>query len=374
MNNVLIKNITDGMDRFSKRIETNKALYVQLLKLADKDTSKEKIFRIIDPKLFYTVLSQFGAVLENSKAKYDLMSIYDIGLHKETGALIISNKGATLFSLSPRTNTPYLTRHIGLCVYVPNLGLEFVNVGLVGNVYDGQVVFRSESACTPSFLFGSQRCNCAYQWESIRELAANFNKITPPKSKSGSDFEKWVQNQSFCSDGKHFFKQNGKVGFILMHLDTQNGMGSGFSKDEFSFDLYSRASMRHRGEYSSEQIHKTTMLGGFEAIGLKPDPRRENDNAGYKLAFVVLDYLKTSKDLVFLTNNPLKMEHLKSNGYTLARIKTVGAVTLAGSQEAEQRGTEFDHLDINGGCITFKEEFNRLKSEIKRVISKDKKR
>ena len=144
--------------------------YLQLLDLAEKDESKSKIFRIKEPELFYKVISLFGPALDNKNAGYDLSTIYEAGIHKETGALFISNKGATLYSLSPRTQTPHLIRHLGLSVYFPGLGIEFVNVGLMGDVYTSKVVLRSESACTPSFLFGSQRCNCSYQWDSIREV------------------------------------------------------------------------------------------------------------------------------------------------------------------------------------------------------------
>jgi hypothetical protein len=368
MTHKAIDKIIAGMNKFSNRIKIQKEIYKEVIYLSEKDKSENKIFQITEPAIFKKIINNFGATLDGGKEKFPLDTIYNIGIHKETGALIISNKGATLFSLSPKTNTPHLVRHIGFCVYFPSLGIEFVNVGIVGNVYDGKVIFRSESACTPSFLFNSQRCNCHYQWESIRELAANFNEIIPPKSKDGFEFEQWVQNQYISKEGKHLFKSNGKIGFILMHLDTQNGMGSGYSKDEFSFDLYSRASMRHRGEYTSEQVHKTTMLGGFEAIGINPDPRHEDGNSGYKLAFIILDYLNTSKEIIFLTNNPLKLQHLKNNGYKLTRIKTVGAVNLAGASEAEQRGVEFKHLDIDGTCISFNDEYERVKSEITHII------
>lgn len=354
----------EGMNMFSKRIEKEKQLYVKLLDLVEKDTTANKVYRITNAELFEEVISTFGAALTNKKSKYDLKTIYEIGIHKETGALIISNKGASLYALAPKTNKPYLIKHIGLCVYFPGLGIEFVNVGLVGDVYNEQIVLRSESACTPSFIYGSQRCNCNHQWESIRELAAHYNEITPPIAKNGEEFENWVQGQITYENGKHIFKNKGKKSFILMHLDTQNGMGSGFTEGEFAFDLFTRASIRHRGEYTAEQTHNTSMLGGFEAIGLESDPRQKHNNAGYKLTFVILDYLEVGKDIAFLTNNPLKMEQLENNGYKLTRIKTVGAVNLAGSQEAEQRGSEFHHLDINGDCISFEEELNRLKSEL----------
>lgn len=357
-----------GMDCFSKRIEEKKKLYTKLLELASKDKSKDNVFRVTEKPLFNQVINTFGAALDNEKANADLSLIYEAGVHKKSGALIISNKGATLYSLSPRTRTPCITRHIGFCIYMPGLGIEFVNVGLVGDVYTGKSVLRTESACTPSFVFGSQRCNCAHQWDSIRELAAHFNKITPPKLESGREFELWVQKQFEHKGTKHFAKNKGH-GFILMHLDTQNGMGSGYTKNEFAFDLFTRASMRHRGEYSSEQITQTTMWGGFGAIGITPDPRREHECAGYKITPIVLDYLDVSKEIVSLTNNPLKMKQLTDHGYRLTRIKSVGEVNLAGAQEAEQRGTEFHHHDINGECISFQEEFDRLRQEIEQALT-----
>lgn len=253
-----INKINNGIEEFNKRTHKQKEIFTKIANLASKDKSKSTVFFINEPNLFKEVIENFGPILDSNKAKSDLKDIYEIGLHKETGALIISNKGATLYCLSPKTETPYLAKHIGFCVYMPGIGIEFVNVGLVGNVYSGKVVLRSESACTPSFLFGSQRCNCAHQWNSINELAAYFHKINPPKVKSGKEFEAWVQKQSTYSNGKHLFVKNKNPGFILMHLDTQNGMGSGYTKNEFSYDLFSRASMRHRGEYSAEQIQNNS--------------------------------------------------------------------------------------------------------------------
>jgi len=361
-----VSKINSGIEAFNNRTQKQKEIFAKLINLASKDKSNSSVFPIHEPNLFKEVIENFGPVLDSKKAKSNLSRIYEIGLHKETSALVISNKGATLYCLSPKTETPYLTKHIGFCVYMPGLGIEFVNVGLVGNVYSGKVVLRSESACTPSFLFGSQRCNCAHQWDSINELAAYFHKITPPKVKNGTEFEAWVQKQSTYSNGKHLFVNDKNPGFILMHLDTQNGMGSGYTQNEFSYDLYSKASIRHRGEYSAEQIDKASMLGGFEAIGLTPDPRREENFLGYKLTFVILDFLKTSKDIIFLTNNPLKMKHLENNGYNLTRLKSLGMINLAGAQEAMERHEDFHHIDISGKCVSFKKELNRLKKEIKK--------
>jgi GTP cyclohydrolase II. len=358
--------IEKGMNNYIDRINRIKDIYSKAQTEAKR--SKGNIYMIEDTKLFNEVIFNLGPVLDQNKAEGDLQKIYDIGFHKKSGALIISNKGATIYSLSEITEIPHLIRHIGFYIYMPGLGIEFVNVGLVGNVYDGKVVYRTESACTPSFMFGSQRCNCHYQWKNIRELAATFNEIKTPKIDNGREFELWVQSQSKIDNGKHLFKENGRVGFILMHMDNQNGMGSGYTKDEFVFDLYERASIRHRGEYTSEQTYNETMAGGFETIGIEPDPRGIDGNFGYKVPSIILDYLGVSKDLIFLTNNPFKIKSAEDAGYKITRVKSIGAVNMAGSVEAEQRGTEFEHFDINGSLVTFKEDVNRIKMEISEII------
>lgn len=353
------------IDTFAGRMKKQKAIYTKVYRAAKE--SGQPVYRVISKELFDDVVSSFGPCLDPEKAPYDLRTLYDVGLHVKSGALIVSNKGATLYSLSPKTNSPYIVRHIGLSVYTPGIGLEFVNVGLVGNVYKGKAVLRSESACTPSFLFGSQRCNCAHQWDSVHELAAHFNPAHAPTANSGAMFESWVQTQGYEKDGKHHLNSTG-VPFIMMHVDTQNGMGSGYTEGEFSFDLYTRSSLRHRGEYSAEQIHKTTMAGGFSAIGIVPDPRKEGNEIGYSVTPTVLDYLGVSHNLIFLSNNPYKIRQLEQNGYHVTRLKTVGAVNLAGAQEAEQRGTEFNHFDIDGRLISFHDEHERLKKEIVNIV------
>lgn len=338
-------------------------LYKKVLQQASKDTSNQPIYWIYELSLFNKLISVFGPRLDPNKAEYDLTTIYDIGFHKKTKTLLISNKGATLFSYSPRTQVPHLVRHIGVCLYMPGMGVEMVNVGLVGDVYKGRVVLRSESACTPSFLFESQRCNCAHQWQMVNELAAYFNPVVPPDFPTGLEFELWVQQQFQYKNHKHIPKKSNR-GFILLHIDTQNGMGSGFTPGEFVSDLYSRASMRHRGEYTSEQLHHVTMAGGFRAIGINPDPRHEQDNLGYKVIPVVLDYLDVSKKLVLLSNNIYKIKVLEAAGYKLHRLKCFGEINLPGAQEAKERGTEFGHLNINDRPMSFSSEFYRLVADI----------
>lgn len=353
-----------GMDSFIDRIEKKKSVYQTVLEHAHIERNGKRFVHLTDSKLFHETLEHFGAILDIDRATCDLRSLYDIGVHLETGSLIVANKGATLYCLSPRTQTPYITRHIGCCVYLPGLGVEVVNVGLIGDVYSKPVVLRSESACTPSFLFGSQRCNCAHQWESVRELAAQLNTALTPAIDCGRQFESWVQTQ-FIHDqsGRHIATTPGQ-GFVIMHIDTQNGMGSGYSANEFSFDLFSRASLRHRGEYSAEQILQTSMAGGFKAIGITPDPRSESEDLGYTVTPIVLDWFAVNRELIFLSNNKSKVRQLQKAGYHVLRIKSVGMVNTAGAVEAEERGLEFDHLDITAARISFEEELSRLRAEV----------
>jgi len=347
-----------GNENYKKTLEKQEVIYSII-----KEQCKEKLWFIRDEKLFNSVIENFGPMVKQNKAQYNLMDIYNVAFHRPTGTLIVANKGAILYSLSPRSFTPYITHHIGLSLYIPNHGTEIVNVGLVGNIYNDEFILRSESACTPSFLFGSQRCNCAHQWDVFKEVAAAFNKIDAPKIENGVDFEKWVQEQVTIDNDQYFPKKEG-LGFVLMHIDTQNGMGSGYTENEFSHDLYTRSSLRHRGEYTSEQVFKTTMAGGFHAIGISPDPRSSNKGSGYNVTATVLDYLKAPKKVVFLTNNPLKMKALTNGGYQIKRVKYIGEVSLAGAKEAYERGVEFDHLDIDDTSVTFEEEFQRVCSVI----------
>lgn len=361
--------IVKGMNNYIKRIKMCEKTYEEVLDSIPKDY-KEKIYKITDRNLFSKVLLNFVTALNQENAEGDLMKIYDVAVHMKTKALIIANKGATLYSLTEKYETPHLVRHIGLCVYMPGIGMEYANAGIVGNVYDDEIVLRAESACTPSFLFGSQRCNCHYQWKNIRELAASFNKIETPDIKNGDDFERWVQEQYKYENGKHIYENKGNLGFVMLHIDSQNGMGSGYTENEFVFNLAERASIRHRGEYTSEQTYKTTMYGGFTTIGLKGDPRSEGNNVGYKITPVILDYLGTNQKVIMLTNNPLKIMQMENFGYEVLRVKSIGAVNIAGSTEALQRGTEFNHMDINGDLTSFKEDYDRIKEEISQIVSK----
>lgn len=363
------ENLINGMNHYIERIKRSEEIYLEILEKMPTNNN-EKIYKIQDRELFSKIIANFVTSLNQEKAEGDLMDIYDIAIHTKTKALIIANKGATLYSLTEKYETPHLVRHIGMCIYMPGIGVEYANAGIVGNIYDDKIVLRTESACTPSFLFGSQRCNCHYQWKNIRELSAYFNKIEVPNIQNGDEFEAWVQKQYKYENGKHIYQNNSKLGFVMLHIDSQNGMGSGYTENEFVFDLSERASIRHRGEYTSEQTYKTTMYGGFTTIGINGDPRSENDNIGYKITPVILDYLGANHEVIMLTNNPLKIKQMQDFGYKIIRIKSIGAVNVAGSTEATQRGTEFHHLDITGDLTSFKEDYERIKKEISEMVKR----
>ena len=185
--------IKKGFEKFKKRVDAMELAYDEMVGGFLSTDSTQKVIKISDPKKLKKILEVFVPALIASNAKYPLETVYEAGVHIDTGALIISNKGATLYCISPRTRTPYIAQHIGMAIYMPSLGLEFVNVGLSGDVYNNKVVMRGESACAPSFLYGSQRCNCNHQWNELQELAATYNRIVPPDITDGREFEKWVQ-------------------------------------------------------------------------------------------------------------------------------------------------------------------------------------
>ena len=156
-----------GIERAISRMQTAAALYAEILGYSKRFS--QTVLNLSDTPFFEKVIEHFGPCLPVSKAAVDLKQIFDTAFHTKSKSLLIANKGVTVASLSPFTSVSYITRHIACSVYHPNLGLETVNIGLSGNVYEGDVILRAESACPPSFLFGSQRCNCSYQWASIRE-------------------------------------------------------------------------------------------------------------------------------------------------------------------------------------------------------------
>lgn len=350
-----------GIELAISRMQKNAALYASIV-----EYSKTAAHPIIDLSLtpyFDEVLENFGPCLPAAKAKVDLRKIFDAAFHIKSKSLLIANKGVSIVSLSPFTAVNYITRHIACSVYHPHLGLESVNIGLVGNVYDNDVILRAESACPPAFLFGSQRCNCSYQWASIRELAGYFNPVQVPQGLSGEDLEKWVDRQCLYKDGRHIASNHGQ-GVILMHLDSQAGMGSGYADGEFSFDLYNKALMRQLGENTTEQVFHTSIKEGYESLGVFPDARRQCNEAGYRIPAIVLEWLGINRNLIVLSNNKFKLRQLQDHGFNVKRVKSLGKIDSTGKREAQQRGEDFEHLDMDGEELSFDQEISRLKQEL----------
>lgn len=350
-----------GIEKAIVNLQTIQKIYSDIS--AFSQTIFEDIIDLGESPFFEKVIAYFGPCLALHKNSVDLRRIFDAAFHKKSGALIVANKGVSFASLSPFTSIPYITRHIACSVYHPDLGIESVNIGLVGNVYEGDVILRAESACPPSFLFGSQRCNCCYQWASIRELAAHFQSVELPQGLSCEDFERWIEAQFFYKEGRHVAAQGGQ-GLILMHLDSQAGMGSGFTSGEFVFDLYNRALMRQLAENTVEQVDHTSIKEGYEALGITPDARKENKEAGYQIPAILLEWLGTSRSLIVLSNNKYKLGQLQKHGFEVKRVKSLGKIHAAGKREAEQRGRDFERLDMDGKELSFEEEITRLKEAL----------
>ena len=128
--------------------------------MIEKECLKRRNKRIVEVRgsLFNHILEALPPHLTQERAPESLEQLYDIGIHIPTGSIYICNKGASLYTKTPETKTDYITHHIGFGIYIPNHGAEIVNVGIVGDIEKSKsVVLRPESACAPSFLFGSQR-------------------------------------------------------------------------------------------------------------------------------------------------------------------------------------------------------------------------
>lgn len=347
------------MSGFQKRLERQIELYE---KIAQLETTGHSILFLKEDLLKETI-EHFGPCLSQEKAKVDLTTIYRAAFHPESGSVIVANQGVVFLAQAPFSKKHFLLCHTGASVYHPMNGIELVNIGIVGDIYSGEVVLRSESACPPSFLFGSQRCNCCYQWMSVRELGAHLNPVSPPQMSDPEEFERWVERQFEVVGNKYIPKAKGP-GVLMIHFDAQPGMGSGWTENEFCHDLFSRATLRQLGENRVEQCYHTTIKEGYSFLGLAPDGRKEGEGAGYQMTSIILDFLEASKKLICLSNNQQKLQFLTQRGYVCKRIKSLGQIVDAGFREAEQRRKDFAHQDIGEQLISFEEEVERLKTEI----------
>lgn len=274
-------------------------------------------------------------LLNQTSAKVDLSKIYEGWFHNDLKATVIRNVGVKLLVVSPLSDKRSIIEHTGFSIDIADHGIEIVNVAVYGNLKQApNVIVRAESACPPSFLFGSQRCNCWDQWSTTRELAARYHRITLPNMDSGEQLEEYITN----------YQPDAQLpALILIYLDSQSGMGSGALRNAYNQTMGETAFMRHRGEYTAEQLLNVSMAGAFKSIGIDPDPRSINNGLGYKISGVILDCMGVREDIHFLTNNPLKEAALTKMGYSVIRHEIYGRLDIACEMETRDRIEEFGH-------------------------------
>jgi hypothetical protein len=215
-------------------------VYKELLSFADLEPSHKSIVKITDKHRLIYVLSQLGPQINASSLKYPIEDLYELAIHIATGSIIIASKAYNITGKTYYKEELFESKCQSIAVYMPDSGVELVNLSQVGEIKVKPFVLRSESACTPSFLFGSDACNCASQWRCTQELAAYFNS-----------------NEKLTLD---------QVGFIMIYLESQNGMGVGFSQNNFSIDLTTKAHLRHAAHLSLGQKHNLSINQIHDAV------------------------------------------------------------------------------------------------------------
>lgn len=328
----------NGLKKFQNHLQLLTETYNSLIQFANGMANAERVVHIKKKKMLERALALFGPQICSSKNQLPLHEMFELAIHLKTGAVIVATRVCDLPSKSLQFSQPFLTQFQTFAVYMPGLGVEIATVGRVGEICNHPFVLRSESACTPSFLFGSQQCNCASQWRCTQELAAYFNSDQVGKSET--------------------------IGFLMIHLENQNGMGMGYTPDTFALDLGTRAHLRHAAGLATSQKHTLSIEESFKALGLSNDPRRAADGAGYKITPILLDFMATHTKPILLSNNPMKIQGLKNFGYAPLRLKLVGEVTSFGQAETKQRTQTFNYLDMNSELTSFDSEYKRLKEQI----------
>ncbi len=326
---------------------------------------------LIKHELFDKVITSFPPHLSPEDAPVPLSTIYSVFFHKPTKGLVVMSKGATLLSKSMLSGRYLIIRHIGFTVFLPHQGIEIIDVAVSGNLQNSNsVVLRPESACSPGFMFGSQRCNCHDQWTLSQELSYELNGIKKPDF-SPKELEEFLTSNMYIDEKENLISKNEGQAFIMAHFTSQNGMGSGVIENKYISDLTANAFMRHRGEYCAEQIYKTSVAGGFNTIGISPDPRKLNDGLSFKIISIVLDFLNAPKKVIALTNNNDKINALKESGYSVDRIQLIGRAGDGCEIEIDDRRSEFKHMIPEDVVSSWTEELPRIKDTIIKLTSKN---
>lgn len=309
-----------------------------LIAEASRSDQPGPVVRVTERTLCDQALKHFGPQMPACA------SFYELGIHRKTGALIIASPPTVISAKTEAFGLPLTLRYQALAVYLPGLGVEIASVGCIGDIESRPFVLRSESACTPSILFGSMTCNCASQWRCTQALAASFN-----------------------ADG---LNDQEKIGFLMIHLENQNGMGIGYATDPFTLEANTRSHLRHGAALATGQKYQLSIQDTFSAINLPNDPRRTSSGAGYRVTPVVMDFLATHPEMILLSNNPKKLAALQEAGFTPMRLPLSGEITQAGMAEARERQTALGHIDIGNHTSTLDEEFFRLKTAIQATCLK----
>lgn len=309
-------------------------LYKKLIEEGNRLSTKNPIRYLDNEDQLKEVLRLFGPQVV--QATIPLKALYVAAIHQPTGALIISSQPSILPAKTSLYSKNYTIQFRTMAIYMPGIGVELAHVGSIGEIHHKPFVLRSESACTPAFLFGGQSCNCALQWNCTQELAAYFNSDEEEQS----------------------------IGFLMVYLESQNGMGMGFTPNLFSMDLSTKAQLRYAASLYAGQKFNLSMQESFQALGIPSDPRQAANQAGYKITPIILDFLSAHQELILLSNNPQKIHCFQEAGYTLTRLKALGEINITGFKEAQQRANDFHHLDIGLQLSSFDVEFQRLKIQI----------
>lgn len=325
--------------------------------------NRDKNISIVKGSLFNLALEQFPPYLTNSRRNLD--DLFTVAYHKPSKNLIIASRGASIISKSILSGKYFIVYHVGMIVFIPNHGIEMIDVGIAGNIRRSKkLIVRAESACTPSFIFGSQRCNCYDQWLLIQKIAAYYNNFQIPKIQA-QKLEKYVSSYYNLDDYGIPVPGDNNQAVMMIHFESQNGMGSGINHQKYTNELTLCSNMRHRAEYSSEQYYGTSMAGGFRAIGLSPDPRKLNRGAAYNLIGVVLDYFRSPKNVVLFTNNRKKVESLEKFKYKVKRLSITGRLDRFDRIETRDRRVEFNHqISDNLNNIDYKSDFKKIISKL----------
>lgn len=348
-------------------------IYLEVLREIENKESpsvfkRDENIHIIKGDLFDRVIKLLPPHLDGEKAFVPLSTLFSVFFHKPTGGLVVVNRGASLLSKSVLSQRYMVIHHIGFIVYLPNQGIEIIDVGVAGNLQKSKfTVLRPESACSPSFIFGSQRCNCYDQWTLVQELSREYNAIDKPNLPP-TKLEDLLTSEMFLDENDNLVSKSSGQAFIMAHFTSQNGMGSGVMENKFVTDLTANAFIRHRGEYTAEQVHKTSVAGGFESIGIIPDPRKLNKGLSFRLIATVLDYLNASKKIIALTNNVDKLNALEKSGYDVHRLQLIARAGDGCEIETDDRRNEFGHLIPKDIRVSWEEELVRLKKEIDSLI------